>query len=232
MAYGKIIYEILSLFYPNVCPGCGNILLRSEDTVCLGCQALLPRTGYESDANNPLARMFYGRIPFKAVASIFFFAKQGKVQHIIHSLKYHHNAEAGIFLGREMGKVLKDAPLFHDADYLIPIPLHPKRQRSRGYNQSEMIARGIAEVTGIEVSTRHLLRSVNTATQTKKTRQERWDNVKDIFTLSHDEELTDKYVIIIDDVLTTGATLESCGKILETVPGISISALTAACAGG
>ena len=232
MTYGRIIYEILSLFYPNVCPGCGSLLLRDEDTVCLACQALLPRTGYENDANNPLARMFYGRMPFKAVAAVFFFAKQGKVQHIIHSLKYHHNAEAGIFLGKEMGKALKDAPLFRDADYLIPIPLHPKRQRVRGYNQSEMIARGISEITGIEVSTRHLLRSVNTATQTKKTRQERWDNVRDIFMLSNDDELKDKYVIIIDDVLTTGATLESCGKILASISGITISALTAACAGG
>ena len=231
MTFRDWLHSILNLFYPRVCAACGEPLLKDENTVCLKCRYLLPRTGYELNPDNPLAQTFYGRVKFHAVTACFFFAKQGKVQHPIHQLKYKGNMEAGVFLGQQLGESIKDAPLFQGIDYLIPVPLHPKREKKRGYNQSLMIAKGINEVTGIPIGDKYLVRAVNTATQTKKTAEERYKNVKDIFVVRFADELQGKHVLLIDDVPTTGATLESCAHQLENIPGITISAATAACAG-
>lgn len=225
------IDSIIGLFYPSVCAACGTSLFKWETLVCTRCRSLLPKTGYEWDKNNPLARIFYGKVRLKAVTAGFFFSKEGRVQHLIHELKYKGNCDAGLFLGQELGKALKEAPLFQGLDYLIPVPLHPKRERERGYNQSMMIARGMAAVLGVPIGDDVLLRSVNTSTQTHKSKDERWQNVKDIFELRHSELLEGKYVLLIDDVLTTGATLEACALTLSSVPGITISCATAACAG-
>lgn len=225
------IDALIGLFYPSVCAACGNTLYKWETLVCTRCRSFLPKTGYEQHEDNPLARMFYGKVPLKAVTACFFFSKEGKVQHLVHELKYKGNAEAGIFLGHELGKTLKEAPLFQDIDYLIPVPLHPKKEKQRGYNQSTMIARGISETMGIPVGEGFLIRSVNTATQTHKSKEERWLNVKDIFEVRHPKQLENKYVLLIDDVLTTGATLEACALKLAALSGITISCATAACAG-
>lgn len=225
------INVLIGLFYPSVCAACGNTLFRWEDTVCTRCRNFLPKTGYELNDDNPLARIFYGKVKLQAVTACFFFSKEGKVQHLIHELKYKGNADAGVFLGRELGKSIQRVPLFQNIDYLIPVPLHPKREKKRGYNQSMMITRGVSEATGIPVGDGFLVRSVNTATQTRKTKEERWQNVKDIFEVRHSERLEGKYVLLIDDVLTTGATLEACAMKLSSVPDITISCATAACAG-
>lgn len=229
----KLIHldAIIGLFYPSVCAACGTSLFKWETLVCTRCRNLLPHTGYALNEDNPVARLFYGRVRLKAVTACFFFSKEGKVQHLIHELKYKGNADAGIFLGRELGKSLLEAPLFQGIDYLIPVPLHPKKERKRGYNQSLMIAQGISEVTGFPIGEHFLRRTVNSSTQTRKNREQRWENVKDIFELHHAEQLEGKYVLLVDDVLTTGATLEACALKLSTVPGITISCATAACAG-
>lgn len=223
--------SIIGLFYPSVCAACGTSLYKWEKQVCLRCRSLLPQTGYALNEDNPLAKLFYGRVQLKAVTSCYFFSKEGKVQHLIHELKYKGNEEAGVFLGQEIGKSIKEAPLFQGIDYLIPVPLHPKREKERGYNQSLLIAQGIHEATGIPIGKDYLFRTVNTATQTHKSKEDRWQNVKNIFTLRHGEQLEGKYVLLIDDVLTTGATLEACALALSKVSGITISCATAACAG-
>ena len=227
----NFIDSIIGLLYPSVCAACGTSLFKWEKLVCTRCRSLLPKTGYEIVEDNPLAQVFYGRVRLKAVTACFFFSKEGKVQHLIHELKYKGNSDAGVFLGQELGKSIKGVPLFQGIDYLIPVPLHPKRERERGYNQSMMIAQGIAEETGIPIGDGFLFRSVNTATQTHKSKDERWQNVKDIFEVRHAEQLEGKYVLLIDDVLTTGATLEACALKLSTISGITISCATAACAG-
>ena len=231
MTFRDWLHNILNLFYPRVCAACGEALLKDEETVCLKCRYLLPKTGYELNPDNPLAQTFYGRVKFHAVTACYFFAKSGKVQHIIHELKYKGNKEAGVFLGQQLGETIKEAPLFQGIDYLIPVPLHPKREKQRGYNQSLMIAQGLHEVTSIPIGDKYLIRGIYTETQTHKTAEERFKNVKDIFEVRFAEELKGKHVLLIDDVLTTGATLESCAHQLENIPSIVISAATAACAG-
>ena len=196
----KLLKSLINLFFPRVCAACGNILLDSEDTVCTICRYLLPKTQYELNPDNPLAQMFYGQMPFNAVMAEFFFSKTGKVQHLIHGLKYHHCRENGIFLGQEIGKSLLKAADYQNIDYIIPIPLHPKKEKIRGYNQSHVIAEGISEMTDIPIAEDTLVRSVFTATQTRKTREERWENVKDIFELKNAERIANKHVLLVDDV--------------------------------
>lgn len=227
----NLIDSLIGLLYPSVCAACGTSLFKWEKLVCTRCRSMLPKTGYELNEDNPLAQIFYGRVRLKAVTACFFFSKEGKVQHLIHELKYKGNSDAGFFLGKELGKTIQEAPLFQGLDYLIPVPLHPKRERERGYNQSMVIAQGIAEITGVEIGKNFLVRSVNTATQTHKTKEERWNNVKDIFEVKHVNQLEGKYVLLVDDVLTTGATLEACALKLSSISGITISCATAACAG-
>ena len=227
----KLLKSLINLFFPRVCAACGNILLDSEDTVCTICRYLLPKTQYELNPDNPLAQMFYGQMPFNAVMAEFFFSKTGKVQHLIHGLKYHHCRENGIFLGQEIGKSLLKAADYQNIDYIIPVPLHPKKEKIRGYNQSHVIAEGISEMTDIPIAEDTLVRSVFTATQTRKTREERWENVKDIFELKNAERIANKHVLLVDDVLTTGATIMSAGKALMQAEGIKISVATVACAG-
>ena len=174
--------------------------------------------------------MFYGQMPFNAVMAEFFFSKTGKVQHLIHGLKYHHCRENGIFLGQEIGKSLLKAADYQDIDYIITIPLHPKKEKIRGYNQSHVIAEGLSEILNIPIAEHCLVRSVFTDTQTKKSREERWQNVKDIFELKKPQKLQGKHVLLVDDVLTTGATLMSAGKALMQAEEIKISVATVACA--
>ena len=227
----KLLKSLVNLFFPRVCAACGNILLEGEDTVCTTCRFLLPKTGYEQHPNNPMAQMFYGQMPFNAVMAEFFFSKTGKVQHLIHGLKYHHCRENGIFLGQEIGKSLLQAADYQGIDLIVPIPLHPKKEKIRGYNQSHVIAEGISQTTSVPIAENCLVRSVFTDTQTKKSREDRWQNVKDIFEVKNTEKLKGKHVLLVDDVLTTGATLMSAGRALMQVEGIKISVATAACAG-
>lgn len=226
----KLLKSLVNLLFPRVCAACGNILLEGEDCVCTTCRFLLPKTGYENNPDNPLAQMFYGQMPFNAVMAEFFFSKTGKVQHLIHGLKYHHCRENGIFLGQEIGKSLLKAPDYQGIDFIIPIPLHPKKEKLRGYNQSLVIAEGIHEIMNVPIAEKSLVRSVFTNTQTKKSREERYQNVKDIFELKKPEQLQGKHVLLVDDVLTTGATLMSAGKALLHAEGIKISVATVACA--
>lgn len=226
----KILNHFINLFYPRVCPSCGNLLNYDEEIVCLSCYYLLPKTGYEHNVSNPLAQMFWGQINFQSVTAEYFFSKTGKVQHLLHQLKYQGNTDAGFFLGQQLGESIKNAESFSGIDYLVPIPLHPKKEHMRGYNQSYVIAQGVQDKTDISIMKDCLYRKVFTSTQTKKTREERWENVKDIFDISDKSRFEGKHILLLDDVLTTGATLLAAGRILSQVQGIKMSVATAACA--
>lgn len=228
----KILNHLINLFYPRVCPACGNLLMKDEETVCLSCRYLLPKTHYENNPENPLAQTFWGQVDFHAVTAEYFFSKTGKVQHLLHQLKYQGNKDAGYFLGQQLGESIRNAEPFQGIDYLVPIPLHPKKEHLRGYNQSFVIAQGVEEKTGIPINKGVLIRKVYTSTQTRKSREERWDNVKEIFDVIDAEVFVSKHVLLIDDVLTTGATLMAAGSTLLKVPDIIVSAAAVACAGG
>lgn len=206
--------------------------MKDEETVCLSCLYLLPKTHYENNPENPLAQTFWGQVDFHAVTAEYFFSKTGKVQHLLHQLKYQGNKDAGYFLGQQLGESIRNAEPFQGIDYLVPIPLHPKKEHLRGYNQSFVIAQGVEEKTGIPINKGVLIRKVYTSTQTRKSREERWDNVKEIFDVIDAEVFVSKHVLLIDDVLTTGATLMAAGSTLLKVPDIIVSAAAVACAGG
>ena len=206
--------------------------MKGEETVCLSCRYLLPKTHYENNPENPLAQTFWGQVDFHAVTAEYFFSKTGKVQHLLHQLKYQGNKDAGYFLGQQLGESIRNAEPFQGIDYLVPIPLHPKKEHLRGYNQSFVIAQGVEEKTGIPINKGVLIRKVYTSTQTRKSREERWDNVKEIFDVIDAEVFVSKHVLLIDDVLTTGATLMAAGSTLLKVPDIIVSAAAVACAGG
>ncbi|MBS4059609.1 MAG: ComF family protein [Bacteroidetes bacterium] len=225
-----ILYDLLSLFYPEVCPSCGNLLNRDEKTICLSCRFLMPKTGYEIVADNPIARMFWGRVRLNAVSACYFFAKKGRVQPLIHELKYKSNRDAGHFLGIEMAKEIIQSPLYEGVDFIVPVPLHPKKIKIRGYNQSEVIAVGMRSVMNKPINKDVLVRQIATASQTKKSREARWQNVKDIFVLHNPELFEGRHILLIDDVITTGSTIEACANVLLQAKGIKVSVAAAACA--
>ena len=176
---------------------------------------------------NPVSRIFWGRVNIKAATSFLFFSKMGRVQSLIHQLKYKRQKEVGLLIGKLFGDDLLNSPYYTDIDFIIPVPLHPKKLKTRGYNQSLMIANGLQESMGIEVFT-GLQRKAHSSTQTRKSRYERWENVKDIFEIKEHKRLESKSVLLVDDVLTTGATLEACAQVLLDISGLQISIATLA----
>lgn len=167
--------------------------------------------------DNRLEQFFAGRIPFRHIAAYAYFVKDGSIQHIIHELKYNRNPLIGYYMGQLCGEDIKESEFISSVDLLVPVPLHPKREKMRGYNQSYEICRGISERTGIPVDNNTLIRKVNNPSQTKNSRFDRWKNVEDIFSITDETAFSGKHILLVDDVITTGSTLESCaGEILKS----------------
>ena len=216
----------ISLFYPNLCLACGDNPPIPEQVICVNCQYYLPKTNFHLERENAFTDRLWGRFPFYTGAALYHFIKKGRVQHLIYNLKYNNKPEVGYFIGLKYGEILKQAPLYKDIDVIIPVPLHPKRERQRGYNQSETFAKGLAESMGIKYYKKALIRTLATTTQTKKSRLDRLKNVRAAFQISQPEILQGKNVLIVDDILTTGATLEACAlKVLE-IPKVRVSLVT------
>ncbi|GAA6258456.1 ComF family protein [Bacteroides sp. f07] len=194
------------------------------------CNINLPRTDYHLRKDNPVEKMFWGKIPLERATSFFFYRKGSDFRQILHQLKYGGQKGIGAIMGRYMAAELLESGFFEGVDVILPVPLHKKKQQIRGYNQSEWIARGIAAVTGISIDTESVVRRKNTETQTRKSFLERWENVEGIFELNHAESLVGKHILIVDDVLTTGATTVECASCLTDIEGIRISILTLAMA--
>lgn len=223
-------YGLIGLFYPNLCLACGKNLPPREDAICLSCQYKLPKTGFHLLPENPFTERFWGRVNIQAGAALYHFSKGGRTQSLIHNLKYEGKREIGVKLGRIYGQQLREAPGFRDAALILPVPLHPRKERQRGYNQSAAFAQGLSASMGIPWLKDGLIRREHTTSQTRKSRLERFDNVSEVFLAPHPQKLEGRHVLLVDDVITTGATLEACAiKILE-LPGTKVSMATIAIA--
>lgn len=218
---------LLHMFFPRLCLSCDEPLVRGEDLVCSNCLYQIGRTNYHMDEANPVAQLFYGRIDIEFGTSYFQFDKGGIFQKLMHQLKYKDMSEVGDMLGKHLGMGLKASPYLPPLDVIIPVPLHPKKEKKRGYNQSYHIALGIAEVMNVAVDKRSLRRVVYKGSQTQLSREKRWENVADNFKVKG-ASLTGKHVLLVDDVLTTGATIEACYNALKEVEGIRVSVATLA----
>lgn len=216
--------SFLHLLYPNACAACGTTLKQQEEIICLHCELGLPQTNSHEQPQNVIYQKFAGKIPLENVAALYTFGKSSGVQQLIHHLKYSSYPEIGIFVGRLYGRKLRQSH-FAQADAILPVPLHPHKQQQRGYNQSEMFGLGLSEELGIPLNTTMLLRRYESETQTRKSRIDRWTNTKSIFALDNPDCLQDKHVIIVDDVITTGSTIEGCAAPILAQTNAKISVL-------
>jgi ComF family protein len=192
------------------------------------CLWRLPKTNFHLQDDNPVLRRFRGKTDIVSAASFVFFDKGEKVQNMLHSLKYRNNTPLGIFLGELYGRELKSSPLFSTCDSIVPVPLHLKKIRTRGYNQSDFIADGLSNALGVPVNKKLLVRSVATSTQTRKARYARFENVDNVFRLSGKKPEA-KHFLLVDDIITTGSTLEACAQCLSQIEGVKVSVATIAC---
>ena len=205
--------DLFLLFFPSNCLLCGKGLSESRAVLCFTCELNMPKTSFKDYEHNPVCQIFWGRIQLRAGISLFRFEKGSAYQALIHDLKYRGNKRAGLYLGRMLGQELRGS-ILSDCDLMVPVPLHQKRLRQRGYNQSELIARGVSEITGIPVAGNLIRRKKYQHSQTTKNRQERFQNMLEAFILKDSPpDLNGKKILIIDDIVTTGATLEACSRI-------------------
>lgn len=222
--FRDLLDDFLSLIFPRLCYACGNHLLRNENLICTECYILIPRTNYHLEVDNPVARLFWGRCRIEKAAAFSFYTREGRIKKLIHNLKYRGIKEIGYELGKIYGQILADSGFMDGIDIIIPVPLHPAKERTRGYNQSLIISQGLAEQTGLPVDAVSLARIATTATQTRKSRFDRWVNVEGTFSVRDPEKLTGKHILLVDDVITTGSTIESCTNELIKSEGVKVSA--------
>lgn len=222
--------DLLSLLFPRLCYGCGNHLLRNEKLLCTECYVLIPRATYHLERGNPVEQLFWGRCRIERAAAFSFYNRDSRIRRVIHNLKYKGIQEIGIELGRIYGNILTTSEFLEGIDLIVPVPLHISKKRTRGFNQSDLISKGLSEVTGLPVDYRSLQRITKTATQTKRSRYERWVNVEGIFTIADPEGIRGKHVLLVDDVITTGSTIESCANELLKSDGVKVSVVAIAVA--
>lgn len=214
---------LVQLIYPNLCICCQNHLVASEQFVCTTCLLELPETNFHLVSNNPVEKTFWGRVKIERGISLLFYKKGGKTAKLLFALKYHDNPEIATFLGRYYGTKIKKFCKENNITAVAAIPLHKAKLRMRGYNQSAMLAKGLSETLQIADLSPYLVRNKFTETQTKKSRIERSDNVSQVFEVADEKVFEDKHILLIDDVITTGATIESCANELLQIKGLRIS---------
>lgn len=222
------IQNLLHLFFPSLCACCNRVLLKNEKVLCTFCRNDLPIIETQNHQKNTISSIFYGRIPIKNVVSFLYYRKEGITKKLIQELKYNGNQSIGTFLGNWFGKELKEKNVFSTVDYIIPVPLHPKKEKSRGYNQLTTFGKSLSNILQIPYKSDILSRVSSSKTQTLQQRFERFSNVDTKFFLKDTATLENKHVLLIDDVITTGATLEACCNELLKTKNITISIATIA----
>ena len=224
--FTDVLRDFVSLIYPNYCAACEDSLVKGEKLICTRCLAQMPQTNYHLDPNNLLKNRLASRISVRYAMALFKFSKSGRVQSLLHVLKYKNQPEVGVMLGNLYGDRMVAANLGDAFELIVPVPLHSSRKRKRGYNQSAEFAEGLSQVLGIPFSDEILERKVKTDTQTRKTKLNRWRNVTEVFDVKRLDPIQNKNILLVDDVVTTGATLEACGNCLLSA---GCSTLSLAC---
>lgn len=224
--------SVLHLLFPHVCESCGTDVLLQEHFLCLQCHAELPKTEFHLYPSNPVEKIFWGRLPVTHATAQYYFSKGATMQHLMHQLKYKGNRELGLYLGRTMGHAFAEAARFRFVDALVPLPLHPAKEKKRGYNQAAVLCQGMAEVLNKPILKDAVIRTAHTDSQTRKNRVQRWKNMEGRFELVKPEAVAGKHLLLVDDVITTGATLEACGSELLRAENVQLSIATLCFSGG
>lgn len=222
---------LLNALFPTLCVGCGTVLAAGERHLCISCLASLPRTGFSDYADNPAERMLAGRVPYEQATAMLAYRDGGLSRRLVHAMKFHGNSDLCLMMGRQLGLDLMRRGRFDGVEVLVPVPLHWTRRLLRGYNQSELICRGMAEVMHRPVSTGNLIRHRYTRKQSRQQSSERSANVEGAFRVKHPKEFENKHLLLVDDVLTTGATLTACADALASIPDLRVSVATLTMAG-
>ena len=218
--------SLLHFLFPHVCEGCGTDVLEPDHYLCIRCLSSLPKTEFQFHANNPVEKIFWGRLPVRSATAHCYFTKESMMQHLMHQLKYRGNKALGVYLGKIMGTALEASNRFRYVDALIPLPLFPTKERKRGFNQATVLCEGIAEILGKPVLTNAVIRTAHTESQTKKNRIQRWLNMEGRFEVVNPTAIQGKHLLLVDDVITTGATLEACGAALLQTENTQLSLAT------
>jgi ComF family protein len=221
--------SLLDLIFPKLCVCCGGVLMEGEHNICLTCLYTLPRVVDKDYTNNKVMDLFLGRVRLEKATAWLHFEKESKVQNILHHIKYKDKNKFAQQIGEVMASEMKD--FFADIDAIVPVPLHPKKERMRGYNQSVEIAKGVQGVVGLPMFSQLLERIRFSETQTHKNKEERWQNTQGLFSLEVNEGFEGKHILLIDDVLTTGSTAIACLKCLEQISNVRLSFLSLAFGG-
>lgn len=224
----ELLTDFFGLLYPKVCAACNDLLKKHENCLCLSCRFSFPKSHFTSLTDNAIHQLFWGRFPLQQAFSMYKFQKSGVLQTLMHQLKYGGQQEVGLYFGKELGKALFEQKGFVLPDLIVPVPLHWKKEKTRGYNQCQLICEGLSNKLNIPIVSNILYRKVHSESQTKKKRFQRWENVEEIFGLNESSVLIGKHILLIDDIVTTGSTLEACVQTLLQIEGTSISIATIA----
>lgn len=219
----KAVEALSHLIFPQLCKGCFQKECEKGEWICFECLNTLPYTNFESFRDNPVERLFWGRTPISFASSTFYYVEKTPLQKLIHEVKYKEQQLLGIWLGELMGSRLKRILVEAEVDLMMPMPLHPKKERIRGYNQASLLCEGIKKTSNIPFTEKNLVRKTHTSTQTKKSRIERWENVNEVFSITNPSLIRSKHIVLVDDVITTGASTEACAVTLLQNGAKSIS---------
>ncbi len=222
----RFFKDIYNLFFPELCLACVTVLTNNENIVCTSCRFELPETHFTNQKNNIIEKTFTARLDIVEATSLLYYKKGGLVQNLIHNLKYNGHQEIGAFLGEWLGNEMRKSNRFKNLDYIIPVPLYKKRLQERGFNQVTLFGKKLSEILSIPYNDSVLIRETESIKQSKKSRLERWQNVDHIFTLSEKKLFKSKHILLIDDILTSGSTIESCYNCLKDIENIKISIAT------